>query len=298
MTEFLKIVMRFLFIVGILLSCESNDKNNTSLWDGSGVNSIEFNDKIIRIFYYAPSKSNPQSPVLIVFHGANRNAMDYRDALISKAEEYGVIVVVPEFSEENFPGVSPYQLGNIFEDGESPTAETLQDESLWTFQFTDILIPFVKTQTKTQQDLFYYVGHSGGAQFLHRMLLFKPDFQFKKAIVSAAGWYSIPDTQVNFPHGLKLAPYQMNSLTNVMTKEVIVQVGTADNDPNSSSLRRDATTDLQGIHRLERAQYFYQKSQQFASNQGANFNWELKLIPGLTHNYPNALGKSVDLLFD
>ena len=44
---------------------------------------------------------------------------------IDKANEYGVILIAPEFSDLDFPSGNAYNLGNIFIDGNNPSPETL-----------------------------------------------------------------------------------------------------------------------------------------------------------------------------
>lgn len=272
-----------------------------SEWQGSGVSLYSdyepVADKPIRVFYFVPNAIGPDAPILFVFHGAERNALAYRNALIDKSKQEGFILVVPEFSELDFPGVNAYQLGNLYQDGDSPSESTRNPETMWSLSLVEPIFSFVKLKTKNNSGSYSALGHSGGAQFLHRFLLFTPAAKINKALISAAGWYTEPDTAIAFPYGLKKSPYRPVVFQNLWTKTIFVQVGSADNNSNSSSLRHTPEADLQGANRLERAQYFYHSARHTASEQGVLFNWQLKIAPGLTHDYVGALNYGASLLF-
>ncbi|MDZ7757086.1 hypothetical protein [Rhodohalobacter sp.] len=44
------------------------------------------------------------------------------------------------------------------------------------------------------------------SQFIHRMVMFKPDARFDLAIAANPGWYTIPDSKQNYPYGILGAP--------------------------------------------------------------------------------------------
>ena len=84
---------------------------------GPGVFSISektgVNNDMMKVFYYRPYNWNPNTPVMLVQHGVQRNAADYRDELIKCAEDYNILIVCPEFSKEKYPGARYYNLANI-----------------------------------------------------------------------------------------------------------------------------------------------------------------------------------------
>ena len=290
----------FLGWIFTLSSCKEKEEPS-AFWTGSGVSNF-YDDaledaRLMRIFYVVPEKVNAQTPIVMVFHGVERNAGDYRDALQSKANEKGFILVVPEYSEEEFPGTNGYILGDMFDDGEFPTLQSLKPESAWSYSTVPRLLSFVRKKTGNTGNDCHLIGHSAGAQFLHRMLLFLPQFELAKAVVSAAGWYTMPDTSVVFPYGLGLTPITENHRSVFFARNILVQVGNSDNNPNSENLRRTPEADVQGLHRLDRAKYFYHNSQQMANADAMEFKWSLHVIPDLNHNYIKALNHSADLLF-
>jgi pimeloyl-ACP methyl ester carboxylesterase len=293
----------FALAITVLQACKKESANPLgSEWQGSGVENFSDYEpqanKRIRLFYYVPQGATATMPIVFVFHGAERDAMGYRNAIVSKANEHRFIAIVPEFSELNFPGGSGYQIGNVYIDGDVPTPATLNVEVQWSLSLVEPIFAFVKNKTKNNNEKYHIIGHSGGAQFAHRFLFFKPAARYDHVVLSAAGWYTATDMQTAFPYGFQTSPLQSLDLAPLFLKKIIVQVGTADNNPNSLSLRRNAQADLQGLHRLARAQYFYNKAQQKATALATPFAWELALIPGLDHSYEDAIGYSADLLFN
>ncbi|MDP2187221.1 MAG: hypothetical protein Q8J69_00930 [Sphingobacteriaceae bacterium] len=285
----------------LLLACKKEGVKPDAEWQGSGMALFSDYepqaDKQIRLFYYVPKAATATTPIVFIFHGAERNAMDYRNAIVSKADSYGFIAVVPEFSEAQFPGVSAYQIGNVYQNGDQPSPATLLPESQWSLSLVEPMFAFVRNKTKNSTARYHFIGHSAGAQFVHRFLLFKPDAKYERGVVSAAGWYTATDAAVDFPYGLRASPLENAVLGPLFAKNICVQVGSADNNPNASSLRRDALSDTQGLHRLARAQYFYNKAEAFADSLGVPFSWQMKIVPGLNHNSAASVGHAADWLF-
>ena len=68
----------------------------------------------IPVFYVPPEKITKDTRLVVVMHGRKRNGKQYRDQWIQKAKELNLFVLVPEFSETNFPGVYSFNYGNVF----------------------------------------------------------------------------------------------------------------------------------------------------------------------------------------
>lgn len=289
----------FLFLYALVACKEEQPK--PSQWSGSGVVTYTdyepFAGKAMRLFYYVPATAQPNTPIVFIMHGAERNALEYRNAIIDKAEQKGFIAVVPEFSESNFPDVNGYQLGNVYVDGDAPSTATLLPEAQWALSVIEPMFSYVKVQTNNQSSGYQLIGHSGGAQFAHRFLWFKRQTRLEKMVISAAGWYTCPDEAVPFPYGFANSPLSSIPQGNLLSQQVFVQVGTSDNSTTTTAIRRDSLANLQGNSRLSRAQYFYQNAQTKAANVGVTFGWQLRLINGLGHDYQDALPQAADLLF-
>ena len=239
----------------------------------------------VEVFYHIPGGDITTMPILFSFHGANRDGANYRDYWISMANANGFMVFAPEFSQANFPGGDSYQLANIFDDGDNPSLETYNPENEWTFSIIDPLFNNIKADISGTQQVYNAWGHSGGAQFLHRFIMYMPNSNLDIAVCSNSGWYTVPESMVNFPYGTRNGQLSNATLTNAFAKKLIVHLGQNDTDPNSPGLRHNATVDnQQGIFRLERGQYFFNKSQETSTAIGTQFNWEKQEVPGVGHN--------------
>jgi hypothetical protein len=251
----------------------------------------------VQVHFYVPAQVNPQTPVLMVFHGNERNAIQYRNDLLSLATSQGVLLLVPEFSETYFPGNNSYHLGWMFADGENAALSPLLPSNTWTYGLPDAIFEDVRRKNFLSQTQYNAIGHSAGAQFLHRLLMYQTNHQIKRAVVSAAGWYNLPDTSLAFPHGLRFAPYQNPALVSLFNTPHILQVGLLDNNPNSSALRHDSLTDLQGLHRLARAQYYHRICSLFSLANNQSLAWSLQVVPNLDHSSGPAVQAAFGRLF-
>ncbi|TPV34040.1 hypothetical protein FJ651_07730 [Paucihalobacter ruber] len=298
-----------LLLMFMLTACDNGTDDTSEInpnfnesTTGSGIFEFDYttesSSKTLRVFYHIPVTKTPSTKIMMVFHGANRNASDYRNTLIAKSNEYNFIVIVPEFSEANFPGGDQYNLGNVYVDGDNPTANTLNPESEWTFSIIETLFDYVKTQLGNTNNTYKIFGHSAGAQFAHRFLMFKPNNRSQQTVISAAGWYTFPDLTVNFPYGFKNSMLQTSSREILFSKNVTVQIGENDNNPNAAGLRHNTTVDMQGINRLERAVNYYNFCVQSAQTLNVDFNWSFSLRPNADHDYTSAAQDAAVTLFN
>jgi pimeloyl-ACP methyl ester carboxylesterase len=238
------------FLLFFVLSCSKNPDFQASGVpgvDGSTVGSgvfdfsgyEPFNDKTIKVYYHIPENVDENTPILFVFHGNSRNAFDYRSALTIKSEQYNFIVIVPQFSTQDFPGGDAYNLGNVYVDGDNPSPTTLNEEEFWTYSVIEPLFDYFKEATGNLSLDYHVVGHSAGGQFVHRFLMFKPNARYNKLVASASGWYTVPDLSVSFPYGFNESILMNSSLEEMFSKDLTILVGSLDNDPNASGLRRN-----------------------------------------------------------
>jgi Putative esterase len=296
----------FLFVIS-LVSCSDNANEEyqeqpiTPGTTGTGFFNYSsyapLASKPVKIFYHIPSNTNQNTPILFLFHGDDRNASQYRDALINKSNQKGFIVIAPEFSEQNYPTGDQYNLGNVFIDGDNPSPNTLNPEDKWTFSIIEPLFDYVKTQLSNNSNSYQIIGHSAGAQFAHRFMMFKPNARFDKIVASASGWYTMPENNVVFPYGFNSSPLQNSSLSTLFGKKLFIQIGSNDNNPNASGLRRNPQADVQGTNRLARANYFFNTSKNIALTHNNNFQWQLKIVSGIDHDFIPAINNAVDLIF-
>lgn len=299
-----------LFFTMILVSLNSCDDNET-IPDESptgkrflrGTSSFVFNefaplaDKPTTVYYHVPEDITNNTKIVMAFHGGSRNASETRDELIALADKNQVILMVPEFSSENFPGGDGYNLGNVFVDGDNPSPSTLNDEGEWAFSLIEPLFDYVKVLAVNQTSTYHVYGFSAGGQFAHRFAFFKPNARIDKLVAASSGWYTMPDDQVDFPYGIKESPISTSSLPSIFSKQLTVLIGESDDNPNAGGLRRNASADVQGTNRLDRAIYFYNQSQDISSNIGATFNWQFVSLPNVSHELVETANYAFNTVF-
>lgn len=235
----------------------------------------------LRAFYYRPAKWTADRPIVVVMHGFKRNAEDYRDDWIQYADQYNLLVVCPEFSESKYPGVRYYNTGNV-SDTDDETGN-LQPKENWVFPVIDRIFDQAKIRSGAAGENFALYSHSAGSQMIHRYVLLNKETKVKKIISANAGWYTMPDSNVAFPYGIKGLPLNADDLKAAFAKPVTILLGEADIKSNAD-LRHTLLADAQGKNRFERGQEFFALAQKKAAQMGVPFHWQLLTVPGVGHN--------------
>jgi poly(3-hydroxybutyrate) depolymerase len=243
------------------------------------------------VYYQLPDTVTSETPVVFVMHGVNRDADRYRDEWAALARRHGFIAIVPQFSREDFPGSRGYNTGYLSEeDG------TSRPRSLWSFAAIEPLFDDVRKRFGTGVTRYSIYGHSAGAQFVHRFVLFTPEARLDKAIAANAGWYTMPDQAIAFPYGLAGAPVAPDDLRAAIGKPLTVLLGTADTDRNDPDLRKTPEADAQGLTRFARGQAFHSRGKAAASELGTPFGWTLVTVPGIGHSNAGMANAAAELI--
>ena len=248
----------------------------------SGADRFEFSGWAgppVPVFITVPSPLRADLPVVFVMHGVQRNAEDYRDQWHSLALENGFVTVVPEFSQANFPGAAAYNFGNVFDADGAPV-----DESLWSFSAIEAIFRELKVRYGLNATGFALYGHSAGAQFVHRYLMWVPEAPVERIVAANAGWYTLPDRTIPYPYGLQDSGVTPGQLALALQLPVTILLGDRDTDPNHKSLRRTDEADAQGAHRLARGFTFYESARLAAEELEVPFNWHLSTVQGANHD--------------
>lgn len=240
------------------------------------------NQNAMRVYYYRPVNWTADRPIVIVQHGLQRNAQEYRDGWKKHADQYGLLVVCPEFSEEKYPGVRYYNLGNMAERDDG--TGKLQAQNSWVFSVIDHVFNEVRIRSGAKSNTFTLFGHSAGAQLVHRYLLFAGKTQANQIIAANAGWYTMPDDDVSFPYGIKNVSISKEQLIQAFAKPVTILLGDRDNNPNHRVLRHTPEADAQGLNRFERGIWFFNEAKAKAMELNVPFNWKLITVPGVGHD--------------
>jgi poly(3-hydroxybutyrate) depolymerase len=144
-------------------------------------------DRPVRVFYIAPPDP-AGAEILIVMHGLGRDGEEYRSDWEGLVDHRNVLVLVPEFSDDHYPGSESYNLGNVVDHDDEPVPR-----ERWSFNVVEALFDFVRRDVGNSSQDYMMFGHSAGAQFVHRFVLFMPEHRVRVAVAANAGWYTMPD---------------------------------------------------------------------------------------------------------
>ena len=220
---------------------------------------------------YLPRSSSVGAPVFVTAHGISRNVEEHAALFAPFAEQHGVVLVAPAFTEQ---GNDDYQrLGRAGRGSRSDVAlEDILDE--------------VQRLTGAATGKFCLFGYSGGAQFAHRFTLAHPD-RIERAIIGAAGWYLFPDSGTPYPYGLGASaelPDLRFDPDRFLRVPILVVVGGA--DTGSKNLRQGADLDRQqGTTRVERAERWAQAMRREAQARGLEPRVSCVQVPGIGHSF-------------
>lgn len=233
----------------------------------------------LRVWYEVPADYHADMPIAFVMHGVGRDADRYYAEWREYAHRYGFVLLVPEFTDADFPRAAGYNLGNVFAgDG------SMNPESQWSYSALDPVFDYMVEKLGSARQSYRLYGHSAGAQFAHRFLLYKPAAKLEMAISANAGWYTMPDAGVEFPYGLQGSSIEPQSLVPLLARSVVILLGDQDIDPAHPSLRVTPEAGAQGPHRFARGQTFYRQAAELASALGVPFAWQLQTVAGAAHN--------------
>lgn len=222
--------------------------------------------------------SNPQ--FVMVMHGVDRNALDYVEAWKIFARTNNYICAAPLFSDDDWPDARSYNLGNMFT-GDNGTG-SLNPIQEWSFTVVKNIHDDLIDALGLENYSYDIWGHSAGSQFVHRLLTFNPDYKIRYYIAANAGWYTVPEYQIDYPYGLNhpLLEYEETFLEDLVIKNLVIMRGTADTI-RDSNLNTSAEADAQGLNRFERALNYYN----YGPEIDPNTKWQLIDVPDVGHDY-------------
>lgn len=244
-----------------------------------GPGRIEVNVGVaLEVFTYRPPTFT-DGPLILVFHGVQRNAEDYRNFAIAMAERFGAVVAAPRFDKERFPYES-YQLGGVRLDG-AP-----QPREHWTFSLVPKLAAELRRQLGDPARPLYLVGHSAGGQFVERLAGLSGDLGAVRLVAANPGSHLFPDRNQDYGYGFGRLPDTLSNdeaLRRYLAVPLTIYLGTADTDPNHSSLDRRDGAQQQGEGRHARGLACFRAAQQLARDRGWPFHWRLVEATGIPH---------------
>lgn len=233
----------------------------------------------VRTFIVAPPKLNAQTRVVMVMHGRSRNADGYIETWREWASRNNYIALAPEFDDVNWKGAAKYNLGNMFKNEEG--AGVKNPEANWSFTIVENIHQTVRESFGIKDKKFDLWGHSAGGQFVHRFMLFKPNARVRYAMPANSGWYTAPDLNVAYPHGVRhpILSVTASDLKRWTSEPVIIFRGTADTE-RTENLSQTPEADAQGQNRFVRAGFMFRQIRAFNSKT----KWTMIDVPAADHN--------------
>jgi hypothetical protein len=237
----------------------------------------------VTVYVHRPASVGRNSPIWIVMHGVRREAYrhiawDYYDVWARLADQYGALLLVPEFTEEKWPSFWNYTLGNVL----SPRLQPIPwDHS--SFYVVEQAFRTAARLSGSSQNRFSMFGHGAGAQFVQRYVLHTGGRLVNRVVAANPGWYMLPDHQYTFPFGLRGTTVAAQTLRRAFASDFVLLLG--QNDVNySGGLRNDPEAVAQGKTRYERGHFYFRRARNTAARLGAPFNWQLREVPGAGHD--------------
>jgi pimeloyl-ACP methyl ester carboxylesterase len=233
-------------------------------------------DRPIRVYTFRPRTCDTKCPILFVMHGVKRNASDYRDTWQEHAERHNLLIVAPELAQKDWPRAANYNLGGV--------AENANPEK-WTFAVIEHLFD----EMRDGQADYAIFGHSAGGQFVHRMLLMRPDSRVSVYIAGNPGWYAIPEwrkekSQAAYPYSLVGSKSGEAEVRKALGKRLVLLLGENDNDPDDENLNKSDGAMKQGAGRVDRGENFFKSASAIAGELGVKLGWELVEVPNTAHD--------------
>jgi poly(3-hydroxybutyrate) depolymerase len=246
---------------------------------GLGSQDITTTGGVIKVFTYKPSLYK-DGPLVLVFHGVNRNAEDYRNFAIAVAERFKVIVAAPLFDKERFPSDAYIRGGLLNKDG------SLRPREQWTYALVPQLVAALRSAEGKADLPYYLLGHSAGGQFLTRLAAFYST-EAKRIVAGNPGSHLFPRTDWKFGYGFGGLPAEIGdeaAIKRYLAAPLTIYLGTGDILTDSDNLDRSPEAMLEGPYRYARGKACFEFAQKLAAERGWPFNWRKVETPGIGHD--------------
>jgi pimeloyl-ACP methyl ester carboxylesterase len=243
---------------------------------GAGKQTVNLGGTRMEVFTYRPAPCSDPS-LLLVFHGAARDAEDYRDYARPLADRHCMLVIAPLFDRKRFPSWR-YQRGGIVD-----ATGRVRNPREFTGRLVLDLVDWARKQEG--RDLPYsLIAHSAGGQFLGRLAAFIPN-EARRVVIANPGTYVLASLTVDAPYGLGKvysAAEDEDRLRRYLQQPLTIYLGQADDQDDDRNNSAEARA--QGASRHERGLNTFNAAKTLAQARGFPFNWRLIELPGVGHD--------------
>ena len=240
-------------------------------------------DRPIRVFTYRPKACDSTCPILIVLHGAKRDAYPYMKEWASVADDHKVILVGPQFEDRHWPKAAAYNEGDV---------KGQPGKEGWVFAAIEHLFDEVRDGQKD----YVIFGHGAGAQVVQRMAIYRPDNRARVMVAANPGWYTMPEWRKDkikvgdkeqerpikdpFPHSMIDSPAGEAEARAALQKRLLLVVNDKDKEPSDNEgLEKSDLVKKQGDSRVDRAENFIKAGTAASQELGVKLGWELHEAP-------------------
>jgi pimeloyl-ACP methyl ester carboxylesterase len=242
------------------------------------------------VYYHLPEIINDETKILFVIHGNSRNADNYLNTWIKLAKDKNYAIFAPHFKRSQFISFNTLQMS-------TSSGRIRNEANLYLNNSIDLLFDHIKPLFDLSQDSYDIYGHSAGAQFVHRYLLFSNSPKVNRAVAANAGWYTFLDGS-NFPYGINNPPIDFNSqnVINFLNMDLHIHIGSADTDI-SSSVNQSEGANNQGLNRFQRANNFFNYTTKIVEKNDLNYNWSFLVVDGVAHSNSRMSKAAAEVIF-
>lgn len=237
-----------------------------------------WNNSDVELFYTLPEEINNQTQVLFIVHGGARDSKKYLDIWKKFTEHKNIILVAPEFKRADY---EDYEYLNISDD--YGVLNKNLNEHL--HNSLSIFFSFFKSKYNLEIDTYKLYGHSGGAQFAHRLLLFSDYDNVSSAVIANAGSYTFLNNE-NYPYGLKESNHLSDKkIKRYLSQRVTFLIGNQDIKKFESSKKNNIQGKaMQGNNRFEVGINYFNNLITVSERQKIPLRWKFQIAKGVAHD--------------
>lgn len=237
-----------------------------------------WNNSDVELFYTLPEEINNQTQVLFIIHGGARDSEKYLDIWKKFTDDKNIILVAPEFKRADY---EDYEYLNISDD--YGVLNKNLNEHL--HNSLSIFFSFFKSKYNLEIDTYKLYGHSGGAQFAHRLLLFSDYDNVSSAVIAGAGSYTFLNNE-NYPYGLKESNHLSDKkIKRYLSQRVTFLIGNQDIKKFESSKKNNIQGKaMQGNNRFEVGINYFNNLITVSERQKIPLRWKFQIAKGVAHD--------------
>lgn len=249
-------------------------------------------DVTIPLYIYLPADPATCERLLFSIHGRERNGSKYRNIFVNDLQDKNVFLLAPQFRDGVFASSLALTLGNM---RRTFSAKQQIPHELWTFNIIDYIFRLVAQEYPSIKKYAVF-GHSAGAQFAHRLIMFGDHPELEVVVAANPGWLTVLDREIDFPYGIRHT-FSDDQVKQMLAKRLVLMAGEQDIEIGDN-VRLSSGAMVQGFNRFERAHHAFEKAKELARTLQVPINWRLVTVPDLPHSAKGAAPAALPHLLD